>query len=161
MTKHSRTRVAGATDDAGDFRPPPDINDTTTGHERDVETIRRIVADIEKGFNTNDPDLSVEHFAENATAVSVAGKLVSGRDALLDANRKGLAGPLREQYARYEVGGVVFLRPDVAVAHKRARATTAEGDPVDVAHSMIALYVLVKEGARWWVAARQNTMVAP
>ena len=78
------------------------MNGTKTDHERDVEAIERIISDIETGFNTNDPDLSVEHFTENATAVSVAGALVSGRDALLDANRRGLSGPLRDQYARYK-----------------------------------------------------------
>ena len=55
---------------------------------------------------------------------------------------------------------MVFVRPDVAVAHKRARATTADGEPIDTDQSMIALYVFVKEDGRWWVAARQNTMVA-
>jgi hypothetical protein len=45
---------------------------------------------------------------------------VSGLDALLEANRTGLAGPLGEQYARY---------------------------------------VLVREDGRWWIAARQNTLV--
>jgi hypothetical protein len=34
------------------------------------------------------------------------------------------------------------------------------GEPIDVGHSMVALYVLVKEDGRWWVAARQNTPVA-
>jgi uncharacterized protein (TIGR02246 family) len=136
------------------------MNDTTNDHERDVEAIERIISDIETGFNTKDPDLSVEHFTENATAVSVAGTLLSGRAALLDANIRSLSGPLRDQYARYEVDEVVFVRPDVAVAHKRAWATTADGEPIDTDHSMITLYVLVKEDGRWWVAARQNTMVA-
>lgn len=135
------------------------MNDTTTDQERDVEAIKRIIADIETGFNTNDPHLSVEHFAQNASVVNVAGVRLSGWDALLDATRTVLAGPLRDQYARYGVG-VVFLRPDVAIAHKRAWATTADGEPLDVGHSMIAMYVLVKEDDRWWVAARQNTMVA-
>lgn len=136
------------------------MNETTTDHERDAEAIKRIIADIERGFNTKDPDLSVEHFAQNASAVNVAGVRLSGRDALLDANRRGLAGPLRDQFARYEVGDVVFLRPDMAIVHKRAWATTVDGEPIEVAHSMIALYVLVKEDELWWVAARQNTLVA-
>lgn len=138
---------------------PPVVADDTTDHERDVEALERIVADVESGFNDNDPDLSVEHFARNASAVSALGTLLSGRDALLEANRRGLSGPLRDERARYEVGEVVFLRPDVAVAHKRAWAVTAEGELIDVDHSMIALYVFVKEGGRWWVAARQNTLV--
>jgi uncharacterized protein (TIGR02246 family) len=119
-----------------------------------------VIADVEVGFNANDPDLAVAHFARNASAVSVGGAHVAGHEALLEAHRSGLAGPLRDQYARYEVADVTFLRPDVAVVHKRAVATTPEGEPIDVGHSMIALYVLVRERGRWWIAARQNTLVA-
>ena len=85
------------------------MNDTKTDHEGDVEAIERIISDIETGFNTKDPDLSVEHFMENATAVSVAGTLLPG--PLLDANRRCLSGLLRDQYARYEVHDVIFDRP--------------------------------------------------
>lgn len=96
----------------------------------------------------------------NALVVNVAGVRLSGWDALLDATRRILAGPLRDQFARDEVGDVFFLRPDVAIVHKRAWATTVDGEPIEVAHSMIAMYALVKEDELWWVAARQNTLVA-
>ena len=57
---------------------------------------------------------------------------------------------------------MILVRPDVAVAHKRARATpTADGEPIGVDQPMIALYAVVKGDGRWWIAARQNTMVAP
>jgi len=141
-------------------RPPPVVEDATADHASDVAAIAAVIAGLEQGFNANDPELSVAHFAENASAVTVAGLLVAGREALLDANRRGLAGPLREQHARYELADVVFVRPDVAVAHKRARAVTPEGEPIDVGHAMIALYVLVREDGRWWVVARQNTLVS-
>jgi uncharacterized protein (TIGR02246 family) len=78
---------------------------------------------------------------------------------LLAAHRAGLAGPLRDQYARYRVGEVDFLRPDVAIAHKYATSVDPDGRPLGVGHTMIALYVLVKTGDRWEVAARQNTLV--
>lgn len=135
------------------------MNETTTDHERDVETIKRIIADVETGFNTRNPDLSVEHFARNASVVNVASVLLSGRDALFDATRRSLVEPLHDQFARDEVGDVFFLRPDVAIVHERAWATAADGEPKEVAHSMIAMCVLVKEGELWWVAARKNTMV--
>jgi uncharacterized protein (TIGR02246 family) len=125
----------------------------------DVAAIERVIADIEVGFNTKDPELSVAHFAPDATAVSVDGTLIAGREALLAAHRAAYAGPLRDQYARYELADVAFPRPDVAVAHKRARATTSAGEPLDVGHAMIALYVFVREDGRWLVAARQNTVV--
>jgi uncharacterized protein (TIGR02246 family) len=127
--------------------------------QQDVAAIEQVIADIEKGFNTNDPELSVQHFTDDASAVSVGGALASGRDALLEAHRAGFAGPLRDQYARYELDDIVFLHPDVAVAHKRARATDAGGEPIDVGHAMIALYVFVKDDGRWRVVARQNTLV--
>jgi uncharacterized protein (TIGR02246 family) len=138
----------------------PIVEDTTRDHEDDVAAIRQVIADIETGFNTNDADLLVAHFTRNGTAVSVGGVLLSGWEEMLEASRAGLAGPLRDQYARYELADVTFLRPDIAVAHKRARAISAEGEPIDVDHTMIALYVLVREDGRWWVAARQNTMAA-
>ena len=139
--------------------PPPTVEDTTVDHEQDVAAITQVIADIETGFNTNDPDLSVAHFPHNASAVNVAGLQLDGRDALLDAHRRELAGPLRDEHARYEVRDVTFLRPDVALAHKRARAVDADGEPIDVGHEMVALYVLVKEDGHWWVAARHNTLV--
>ncbi|MPY95999.1 MAG: SgcJ/EcaC family oxidoreductase [Acidimicrobiia bacterium] len=144
--------------DAATTRPPR-VQDSTTDHDRDLAAITQVIADIETGFNTKDQALSVAHFAENASGVSVAGVQVSGYDALLEAHRAGLAGALRDQFARYELADLVFVRPDVAIAHKRAWATTSDGDPIDVDHAMVALYVLVKEAGRWWVVARQNTLV--
>jgi uncharacterized protein (TIGR02246 family) len=126
--------------------------------DADVDEIRRIVADIETGFNTKDGELTVRHFAEDGWSIGVTGVRVAGREALLDAHRTALAGPLRDQYARYRVGEIAFLRPDVAIAQKYATATDPQGRPIELDHTMIALYVLVKDGGRWQVAARQNTM---
>ena len=128
-------------------------------HADDIAAIRAVIADIEAGFNTKDAERSVAHFADDATAVSVGGNLVAGRNALLEAHRSGYAGPLRDQYARYELGEITFLRPDVAVAHKRARAIDADGNPLELDHTMIALYVFVRDDGSWRVAARQNTLV--
>jgi uncharacterized protein (TIGR02246 family) len=138
---------------------------TDVGHEKqgqveDVRAIRDVIADNETGFNTNDAELSVAHFTDDAWGVAVTGVRVAGRPALLAAHRAGLAGPLRDQYARYRVGEVNFLRPDVAIAQKYATATDPDGRPIKLDHAMIALYVLVKEGDHWRVAARQNTLVA-
>ena len=127
-------------------------------HADDIAAIRSVIAAIESGFNDKDAERSVAHFTDDATAVSVAGVLVAGREALLGAHRTGYAGPLRDQFARYELGDVTFLRPDVAIAHKRARAVGPDGAPIDLDHTMIALYVFVRNDGRWQVAARQNTL---
>lgn len=133
----------------------------TTDRDRadDVAAIERIIGDVETGFNTKDVELSVRHFAADATATSATGVRVTGRAALLEAHRAGFARSLKDQYARYTIGGITFLRPDVALVHKEARATTPDGDLKDLDHTMVALYVLVKEGGRWRIAARANTLV--
>lgn len=138
----------------------PHIEDTSLDHTSDVEAIRRVIADVEKGFNDNDAELLVEHFAQNGSSVAVTGVQLDGRDAMLEASRAGLAGPLRDQRARYRLTDVLFVRPDVAVAHKHAWAVDAGGEPIDVGHAMVALYVLARENGRWWVVSRQNTLVA-
>ncbi|MGW1676988.1 SgcJ/EcaC family oxidoreductase [Saccharopolyspora sp. NPDC002376] len=135
----------------------PVIEDTTSDHEHDVAAIAQVIADTETAFNTNDPDLMTAHFARNATVVNAVGVQLSGWDALLEANRKGLAGFLRDKHVKYELSDITFIRPDVALAHKHARATQPDGELIDVDPAMVALYVLVKEQGRWWIAARQNT----
>jgi uncharacterized protein (TIGR02246 family) len=137
---------------------PPTLSDTAD-HTADIAEIRRVVADIETAFNTNDVDLAVAHFAADATATTATGVRVTGLEALRDAHRAGFAGFLADQFARYEVVEVTFPRPDVALAHKRAWATDEHGADLDVGHAMVALYVLVRDRGRWWIAARANTLV--
>jgi uncharacterized protein (TIGR02246 family) len=127
-------------------------------HAEDIAAIRAVVADVEGGFNAKDAERSVAHFTGDATAVDVHGVLVRGRAALLAAHRAGYAGPLRDQYARHELGDVTFPRPDVAIAHVRAHAVDAAGAPIALDHTMLALYVFVRQDGRWRVAARQHTV---
>ena len=125
----------------------------------DIDDIKQVVADVERGFNTNDAALMNKHVAPDATLVSAMGVRLVGIEEVMAASEAGLAGPLADQYARYEVKDVRFVRPDVALAYKEAYAVTAGGQPIDLDHTMCALYVLVKEGGRWLIAARQNTLV--
>ncbi|MET8870623.1 SgcJ/EcaC family oxidoreductase [Nocardia sp. NPDC004604] len=137
----------------------PMVEDNTVDHADDIAAIEQIIANVQTAYNTNDAELMTADFTANAAVVNAVGALMVGKDALFEANRQGLAGFLKDQYVRYDVADIVFLRPDIAIAHKVARATTADGALIDLDHAMIALYVLVKENGRWWTAARQNTLV--
>jgi uncharacterized protein (TIGR02246 family) len=125
----------------------------------DEAAIRQIVADTQTAFNTNDARLMNAHFAADASVVTAMGKRIVGLDALREAAEQGMAGALQREYVRYDLTDIRFLRPDVALAYKQATATDEHGEPVELDHSMIALYVVVKEHGRWLVAARQNTLV--
>jgi len=128
----------------------------------DTAAIRAVVADVEAGLNSNDPDLMTRHLAADAVAVGVNGRATVGLAALHAVHVKavGPGGILRDQYAHYEVASVTFLGPDVALARKLARAVDAEGEPIDLDHTMSALYVLARRDGRWWIAARQNTLIS-
>jgi uncharacterized protein (TIGR02246 family) len=95
----------------------------------------------------------------NARTITALGSRVVGWDALLDAHQTGFAGTLGEQYARYRVDDVVFVRSDVALVCKQAWATDADGTDLSADPAMVALYVLVREHGRWWIAADANTPV--
>ncbi|WP_327151288.1 SgcJ/EcaC family oxidoreductase [Nocardia sp. NBC_01329] len=137
----------------------PVLGDTSTDHTADIAAIEGLIKDVETGYNTNDAELMVSGFTANAAAGNAVGTVITGRDALLEAARRGLTGFLKDEYATYEMTDIVFLRPDIAIAHKSARATTADGVLIDRDPAMVALYVLVAENGRWWVAARHNTLV--
>jgi uncharacterized protein (TIGR02246 family) len=125
----------------------------------DIAAIERVIALQEDAFNTKDAERFAEPWRERSWAVNVSGVELEGREAMLEAARHAFAGPLADQYARYEPGTVEFLHDDVTILHVYARAVTADGMPIDVGHSMIALYVLVREEERWQIVARQNTLV--
>jgi uncharacterized protein (TIGR02246 family) len=132
---------------------------TTDASEADVEALRAIIADVQTGFNENDPERLNEHFTDDGTAVNVMGVLLEGREAMVRVSSELLAGPLKDEHARYALSDVAFLTPHVAVAHKTARAIDRDGAPLDHRDVMIALYVFVRREGRWRIAARQNTLI--
>ena len=151
MTNTTTPRTTDAPTDA------PTVADLD-GHPDDIAAITRIISDTEVAFNTNDAELLAEHFAADGEGVAVTGSRLIGRDQILESGWELLAGPLADQYARYVVDEIRFVRPDVALVRKFAWATDADGNDLDVGHAMTALYVVVKSDDRWWIAARQNTL---
>ena len=61
----------------------------------DVEALRAIIADVQRGFNDNDADLLAAHFIEEGTAVSVMGVLLEGRESMVRISRELLAARSR------------------------------------------------------------------
>lgn len=127
----------------------------------DRAAIAAVVAEAERAFGTADPDLLVASMAADVVVVGADGARVCGRDAVLARARAGFAGPWRGQHARYVPARIGVAGPDVAIVHTDAHATDADGTPRDVGHSMATLWVLARRDGRWWVVARQDTLVSP
>lgn len=129
------------------------------GRSSDVAAIERLLHSQQESFNAKDADRFAEVWRTRSWSVDVRGVELEGRDSIRDAASTAFAGPRADQFAAYEPGTVQLLGDDVAIVHVYARATTADGSPLDVGHSMIALYVLARAGAGWQIVARQDTLV--
>lgn len=137
-----------------------DHHDQPTASPEDSAALRRVVADVERGFNENDADLLVRHVAPDAVIVNARGAVLRGRAAVEAATRTGLAqGPLHTATAHYRLSDVALVGPDVAVAHKSAWSTVEDADS-GAPPEMNAHYTFVRREGRWWILRRQNTLVA-
>ena len=126
-----------------------------------------LAAELQAGWDAKDAGVSSRHFAADIMWGSPFGATVHGYDELHTIHQRlkkeGRGGPA----SRYEVVAALAPAPGVAVAQIRRTALAADGQPVapssDLTHafSEMALYVLVRRGGTWWLAAGQNTPVLP
>lgn len=124
-----------------------------------MDTVEDVIKQTEVAFNTGEPEALANTFTDDAWSVGVTGQVLQGRDEILETSRQLLAGPLSGQFARYVVDDVRQVARDVAIVRKLAYATDEDGNDIEADHAMVALYVLVRRGKGWRVAARQNTLV--
>ncbi|GAA2826462.1 SgcJ/EcaC family oxidoreductase [Nonomuraea rubra] len=131
----------------------------------DVAAIRHLVADAEAHQNDLDPFLAL-HTADTAI-VNIAGRRVTGRDALAEAMKAALESPLADVITRTEVADIRFVRPDVAIVASMKRVFDGR-DPKVREDPRAALpsasgwltYVVVKEeDGAWRIASAQTTPI--
>lgn len=145
--------------------PALDLGDGATIEA--TEAASALAAELQAGWDARDADVSNQHFAADIVWGSPFGATVHDYDELhaiherLKKERRG--GPA----SRYELVRVVAPAPGVAVAQIRRTALGADGEPLEPtadltgSFSEMALYVLVRRGGTWWLAAGQNTPVLP
>lgn len=125
----------------------------------DAQAIEQIITDIERGFNTNNPELMIRHMAEDALIVNPLGEVMYGPRSVEQSARALLVdGPLGETTAHYRLTDLTQLVPGVIVAHKNAWSTRESADAGDPP-GMNSLYVLVNREGKWWIVRRQNTAI--
>lgn len=131
------------------------------------QAVQALAAELQAGFETKDADVSNRHFAGDIMWGSPFGATVHGYEDL-HAIHVWLKKIDRGGHAsRFEVVSVLAPAPGVAVAQIRRTALDDDGNPVEPssdltqAFSEMAMYVLVRRGGTWWLAAGQNTPVLP
>lgn len=127
-----------------------------------------VVAGLQAGWDSHDADVTDQHLCADVIWGSPFGATVRGYERL-----HAIHGRLKRQgtgglSSRFDVMNVLAVAPDVAIAQVRRNALGPDGQPLPPGggltgpFSEMALYVLVRRGPTWWVAAGQNTpMLAP
>jgi uncharacterized protein (TIGR02246 family) len=141
------------------------INGTDAADARTAA--RRLVAELQSGWDTHDADVTNRHFAGDIAWGSPFGATLRGYERLhaihVRLKQEGRGGTA----SRFELVDVLAPAPGVALVQIKRSALDDEGAPVepsDDTHgpfSEMALYVLVRRDDTWWVAAGQNTPIRP
>jgi len=134
----------------------------------DADTaIAAFVSELQQGWDQRNAIISNRHFAADVAWGSPYGATVHGYDQLhaihTRLKQQGTSGGA----SRYEIVRAFAVSDDVIVAHVARYALDPEGHPIEPnsdttgAFSEMALYVLVRRGETWWLAAGQNTPIRP
>ena len=130
-----------------------------------IDAVARLVEELQTGWDQHDADISNRHFAADVIWGSPFGATVHGYEELhaihVRLKQQGRGG----LSSRFEIVRVLVPAPGVAVAQVRRVALDCDGQPIKPSDSLrgsfseMALYVLVRRGGVWWLAAGQNTPI--
>lgn len=131
------------------------------------KAVDEFVAELQAGIDTADAETYNAHFGDDVAWGSPYGATLIGYDALHSIHRQMFSAGVAATGAtsRYQTVHVMAPTADIAIAQVRRVSLDAEGQPIPIddasAFSEMALYVLVRRGGTWWLAAGQNTPVRP
>jgi PPOX class F420-dependent enzyme/OxyR family protein/uncharacterized protein (TIGR02246 family) len=146
-------------------RPALDLGGQANREAADAAA--RLVDELQAGWDGRDADITNRHFAADILWGSPFGATVHGYEPLhaihLRLKQQGRGGPA----SRFELVKVIAPAPGVALAQVSRAALDPDGQPVQPSSDLtgsfseMVLYVLVRRGGTWWVAAGQNTPIQP
>lgn len=110
-----------------------------------------LIAHLQRGLDTSDADTYDARFADDILWGTPKGELQQGFRGLNEIHHRLMAAHVAPPSTFVELK-TVAPHPDVIVSHIARRAD-------DGGFSEVAMYVLVRHGSHWWVAAAQNTPV--
>jgi PPOX class F420-dependent enzyme/OxyR family protein len=140
----------------------PALAATGAAEEAAQAAVQGLVDELQEGYDRRDADISNRHFAADLIWGSPFGAIVTGYDELHAIHERLKERGVGGSASRYEIVHAISPAPGVAVAHVRRVALDAQGNPAPegaAGFSEMALYVLVRRGDSWWLAAGQNTPI--
>lgn len=127
---------------------------------RDVAAIRKIVEQVQQGWNAHDSKAFAAPFAENADYVVVNGMHIRSRKTIDEGHARIFATIYKDSKNAAAVKSIRFLRPDVALAHVEWNLEYRLGGETQKNRAMNSL-ALTKDDGQWSIAAFHNTPILP
>jgi uncharacterized protein (TIGR02246 family) len=117
-----------------------------------TDAVEHLITHLQRGSDTGDADIYDGMFARDVLWGTPKGLVLAGYDALNPIHRRMMGGTPVAPASRFEL--VQLMQPAIGVVVAQIRRSALNGG-----FSEMAMYVLVKRGDRWWLAAGQNTPV--
>lgn len=138
--------------------PASDNAQTPSTANTDEAAIRRIVQQVQDGWNAHDGKAFAAPFASDADYVVVNGMYAKGRETIERGHTAIFTSIYKDSRNVATIKSVRFLRPDVAVAHVEWNLEFKMNGATQKGHAINTM-ILTKEGGKWSIAAFQNTPV--
>jgi hypothetical protein len=111
-----------------------------------------LIEELQSGWDAHDADITDRSLAMDVVWGSPYGQSVQGFDELHGIHERLKQRRAGGDRAQFELVRVLAPGQDSVIVQLR-RNTEADG------FSELAMYVLIRRGARWWIAAAQNTRI--
>lgn len=124
----------------------------------DESAVRRIVQQMQDGWNAGDGKAFAAPFAADADYVIVNGMKIKGRDEIEQSHQRIFNTVYKGSHNEGTVKSLRFLRSDLALMHVEWHLRYyAEGQPLD--RKALGTLVVAKAKGQWSIAAFQNTYI--
>ncbi len=125
---------------------------------KDETAIRKVVQQVQDGWNAHDAKTHAAAFAPDADYVVVNGSHDKGRETIQARHTQLFTSIYKNSRNVATIKSIRFLRPDVAVVHTEWNLEFSAGGETRKGHALNTI-VMTKEKGKWSIAAYQNTPI--
>jgi uncharacterized protein (TIGR02246 family) len=133
---------------------------TSQDSKSDEAAIRKVVQQVQDGWNAKSGEAFAAPFAADADYVVVNGLKLKGRDLIAKGHMSIFLTIYKDSHNVATVQSIRFLRPDVAVVHVEWNLEFRLNEKTEKGHAINTM-VMTKDGGKWRIAAFQNTSIQP
>lgn len=128
------------------------------GKFKDDQMLREISSEFWEHWNKHDVKAMAAMFNDEASYLSLAGKLESGKKEVEKSFREEHESALKEANASSELKSIQFVARNVAILDEEVEITGMKNPDGKVSEGLMKLFsssILMKKTGKWWLAGRR------